>query len=279
MSYARKDARVVHPLAERLKRRGVPIWIDQHDIQPGTLWDIAIEQALREATHVLVVLSRASVISQNVLNEIDYAVENGKRIIPIRINECTVPFQLRRIQYFDFSQDYDAAIHQLLMVLPHTLNTTDTNSTMIPNYAGLPEQPLPNAGGSRVLVFPEDKLNYQEGGTYHFPTLRFYTSNYRELKSWTMKVRSIIIGRRDDCDIVINSDRISRQHIHIFRADDAYYLLDLQSRNGTWINNTQMNDQPVMLTHQNIINLSNLIYIYFEYLLPGGGRDGLTPYY
>lgn len=280
VSYARRDARIVHPLAERLKRRGVPIWIDAFDIEVGTPWDIAIEQALREATHVLVVLSRASVISQNVLNEVDYAVENRKRIIPIRINECTVPFQLRRIQYFDFSQDYDAAIQQLLLVLPHGLNLNGTNnSTVLSSRAGLPELPVPNAGGSRVLVFPEDKVNYLQGGSYYFPTLRFHTSSNQELKAWTMKVRTIIIGRREDCDIVINSDRISRQHIHIFRADDAYYLQDLRSRNGTWINNTPVGEDPVILTHQSLINVGNLIYISFEYFVPGGNKNDPTPYY
>jgi serine phosphatase RsbU (regulator of sigma subunit)/pSer/pThr/pTyr-binding forkhead associated (FHA) protein len=45
-----------------------------------------------------------------------------------------------------------------------------------------------------------------------------------------------IVGRENFCDIVIPSHTVSRQHARITRIDDAYYLEDLSSLNGTFVN-------------------------------------------
>jgi hypothetical protein len=50
----------------------------------------------------------------------------------------------------------------------------------------------------------------------------------------------VILGRGEDCDIVLAERQISRHHIRIYRDEDAYYLEDLESRNGTWINGEQI---------------------------------------
>jgi len=44
------------------------------------------------------------------------------------------------------------------------------------------------------------------------------------------------IGRGRDNDIVLPSDCVSRRHVRIERRDDALYILDLASTNGTFIN-------------------------------------------
>ncbi len=44
------------------------------------------------------------------------------------------------------------------------------------------------------------------------------------------------IGRNHDNDIVLNNDRVSRYHAEIIREGDAIKILDLQSRNGVWLN-------------------------------------------
>ena len=44
-----------------------------------------------------VVLSPRSVTSQNVMDEVSYALEEGKRVVPIVCEDCKVPFRLRRV--------------------------------------------------------------------------------------------------------------------------------------------------------------------------------------
>lgn len=56
-------------------------------------------------------------------------------------------------------------------------------------------------------------------------------------QQWTMQKDDIIIGRGEECDIMLPERQISRQHLRLYREGDAYYVEDLESRNGTWLNN------------------------------------------
>jgi diguanylate cyclase (GGDEF)-like protein len=51
---------------------------------------------------------------------------------------------------------------------------------------------------------------------------------------------SLLIGREDQCDIRLDDPAVSRQHLRITARPDGYYVMDLQSTNGTFVN-----DQPV----------------------------------
>lgn len=53
---------------------------------------------------------------------------------------------------------------------------------------------------------------------------------------WTMAKDAIVLGRGEECDITINNRQISRQHIRIYREIDTFYIEDLDSKNGTWVN-------------------------------------------
>lgn len=57
---------------------------------------------------------------------------------------------------------------------------------------------------------------------------------------WVMDKPSIILGRDDVCDIVLPERQISRQHIRIYKEDDKYFVEDLESRNGTWLNGQRL---------------------------------------
>ena len=112
-SYARKDAEFVIRLANDLRNEGQSIWVDQLDIPKGARWDEEVETALKACPCLLVVLTPVSASSQNVLDEVSYALGEKKAIIPILLKECSVPFRLRRLQHIDFTGDYDRAFLEL----------------------------------------------------------------------------------------------------------------------------------------------------------------------
>lgn len=66
---------------------------------------------------MLVVLSPSSVESVNVLNEITFALEERKTVIPILQADVTMPVCLRRVQYIDFRHDYEVGFQRLLEVI------------------------------------------------------------------------------------------------------------------------------------------------------------------
>jgi diguanylate cyclase (GGDEF)-like protein len=46
----------------------------------------------------------------------------------------------------------------------------------------------------------------------------------------------LVIGRGNDCDLRINDHSVSRRHARIQPGGDGYYAVDLQSTNGTFVN-------------------------------------------
>lgn len=57
---------------------------------------------------------------------------------------------------------------------------------------------------------------------------------------WSMSKDSLILGRGEECDIVLAERQVSRQHIRIYTEGDLYYIQDLDSKNGTWVNGQQL---------------------------------------
>jgi hypothetical protein len=119
-SYARKDAEFALRLARDLKAAGANVWVDQMDICPGEHWDSAVENALEECVQVLLILSPESVKSRNVMDEVSFALESERTVIPVLYRTCKVPFRLRRVQYVDFASDYGVGISALLRALGKT---------------------------------------------------------------------------------------------------------------------------------------------------------------
>src|SRR5262245_47724327 len=48
------------------------------------------------------------------------------------------------------------------------------------------------------------------------------------------------IGRKAENDLQLLSDSVSRQHAEIIYEDDSYYLVDIGSKRGTFVNGQQI---------------------------------------
>ena len=112
-AYSRSDSRFVVRLANDLRNEGQGTWVDQLNIPMGARWDEVVEAALKACPCLVAVLTPASAGSQNVLDEVSYALEEKKTIIPILLSPCTIPFRLKRLQYIDFTGEYGPAFHAL----------------------------------------------------------------------------------------------------------------------------------------------------------------------
>jgi parallel beta-helix repeat protein len=116
-SYARTDAADALRLAADLKKAGANVWLDQVDIPPGRPWDREVEHALRVCDEMLLILSPASVDSVNVMDEVSFALQQRKTVIPLLFQECQIPLRLHRLQYIDFRSDYEDGLRRLLRSL------------------------------------------------------------------------------------------------------------------------------------------------------------------
>lgn len=149
-SYSREDSEFALRLAEDLKAAGASVWLDQLDIAPGQRWARAVQEALNNAERVLVILSPSSAESTHVEDEVNYALEEHKAVIPVFHKDCKVPFQLRPFQYVDFRTDYAHGLNTMLKTLSagKAVGTTSASAAA----AVMQEQP---ASTAKTAVEPD----------------------------------------------------------------------------------------------------------------------------
>jgi hypothetical protein len=141
-SYSREDSEFALRLAADLRAGGAGVWIDQLDIGPGQHWDRAVQQALSDCPCLLLILSPASANSENVLDEVSYAIDKQKTIIPILHRECDIPFRVRRFQHLDFRHDYDRMLQELRKcLLPEPKPQEDAAAVAAPAASVVKHEP------------------------------------------------------------------------------------------------------------------------------------------
>jgi|GEM_PF-1180300 len=114
ISYSRRDEDAVQRIKKSLTRRGIDVWIDKDDIGTGSRWDMQIQEGIQKSDKILIMLSKASIVSQNVSDEWGYALEKGKHIIPVLLEDCDVPMRIASLQRIEFVEDYDKAMEKLV---------------------------------------------------------------------------------------------------------------------------------------------------------------------
>jgi tetratricopeptide (TPR) repeat protein len=115
ISYARADGgEFASELQGRLAAAGFPTWFDAVDIPAGSDWDEEIDQGLRAAGAVLVVLTPGAVLSRQVKGEWSYALNRLLPVIPLLARDCEVPRVLSVLQHLDFRTDPEAAFVRLI---------------------------------------------------------------------------------------------------------------------------------------------------------------------
>jgi pSer/pThr/pTyr-binding forkhead associated (FHA) protein len=62
-------------------------------------------------------------------------------------------------------------------------------------------------------------------------------------RSYLLPLRAVTIGRNDRCDVVIEDDSVSRRHARICERHGRYWLADLGSMNGTYLEGDPITDE------------------------------------
>ncbi|HMI79865.1 MAG TPA: FHA domain-containing protein [Ferruginibacter sp.] len=65
---------------------------------------------------------------------------------------------------------------------------------------------------------------------------------------------NVIIGRSNECDIVVNDAGVSRKHLKVYKFRGEYYVEDLGSTNGTFVNQHRIRSKTKL-------QLSDTIYV------------------
>jgi diguanylate cyclase (GGDEF)-like protein len=97
----------------------------------------------------------------------------------------------------------------------------------------------------------------------------------------------VIIGRGSDVDIQIDRDSVSRRHARLFRHDGHWFVCDLQSTNGSYVNDMPITEHT--LKDGELLKIGNAIFkflsgpsieaAYYEEIYRMTIMDGLTQAY
>jgi tetratricopeptide (TPR) repeat protein len=114
ISYSRTDGEeFADELYQRLQDAEYAPWLDRRHLVSGTDWDSSIDQALEQASIVLVVLTPAAVTSRQVKSEWSYALNQNLMVVPLLTRDCDVPRVLAVHQVHDFRSPAEHAWERL----------------------------------------------------------------------------------------------------------------------------------------------------------------------
>jgi WD40 repeat protein len=102
ISYSRRDIETARKLTESFKGQDLDFWIDWEGIPPTVDWWKQIEKGIEEADIFLFLISPDSARSKVCRQEIEHAVKNGKRLIPIVVRDIMAdesPAELGRLNW------------------------------------------------------------------------------------------------------------------------------------------------------------------------------------
>lgn len=132
LSHSSKDKAFTRNLAERLRKAGVRVWLDEAELNIGDSLLTKISTAIESADFIAVIISHNSVQSSWVQTELRMAMsreleDKNVRVLPILIEPCELPMFLRDKLYADFSKsdDFDAPFARLLRALGVELPLTE----------------------------------------------------------------------------------------------------------------------------------------------------------
>jgi hypothetical protein len=115
ISYSHRNKTFVKKLADHLVEQGNIVWWDFSSLKGGQEWAREIEKGINECHYFLVVLTPQAVASQWVRNEISFAMNKKKNVIPLLLKTCETPIDIVRKQHINFeTQKYKAAINELI---------------------------------------------------------------------------------------------------------------------------------------------------------------------
>ena len=137
ISHSSKDKRFVRKLASDLKALGHDPWLDEWEIDVGDCIVSKLQEGIKQADFVILVLTAKSVASGWVDREWKSAywseVEAGnKKLLPVLLHQCEIPEFLRNKQYADFRSRYSDGLAQLTK----PLDQGDSNNADIPKRPG-----------------------------------------------------------------------------------------------------------------------------------------------
>lgn len=127
ISYSHKDKEFASKLAAHLARNNAHVWLDTWELNVGDSIVSKVQEAIQEASALLIVLSKSSVISEWCKKELNAGLmreleEKRVVVLPILLEDCTIPTFLKEKMYADFRTNFDKGLQDVLDAISKVTN-------------------------------------------------------------------------------------------------------------------------------------------------------------
>ena len=121
----------------------------------------------------------------------------------------------------------------------------------------LPQQPFPSTLADDLFPFepppPEPKFMEETQIVQKMPKAKMIVlQGNSPYPGYDLMGEEIIVGRDDSCDIILDDERVSREHARIFLKADHYTIQDAGSTNGTYVNHKRIEKEQRLLSGDQI---------------------------
>lgn len=161
LSYSRKDKPFVQRLEQALSQSGREVWIDWQDIAPTVDWWAEIKAGIEAAHTFVFIMTPNSIRSEICRQEIDHAVNNGKRLVPVLYEEITDPADVARVHpalnkhnwiYMRETDNFQEGFKTLVKALETDMTHAQAHTRLLVRAREWEE----NGGGSSRLLRGDD---------------------------------------------------------------------------------------------------------------------------
>ena len=96
------------------------------------------------------------------------------------------------------------------------------------------------------------------------PPILLRTINTKEQRDYSFSIEEIIIGRDPTCELQLDEKTISGRHARLIYQYTHWWIEDLGSRNGTFLND-ELISEPRVLTNNDKLRIGNTSFqVYIE---------------
>ena len=141
ISYSRHQLYFAEALALSLQKAGLDVWMDLHQLEPGSDWRDQIDEGLRNCAALVLVVSKQALSSPFVESEWRAMIDSGKPVYIAYYQEVNLPPQLQSACLVDFRGSFKKATSVLVTALKNMSSVRET--VQPPNRLGLPQKMPP----------------------------------------------------------------------------------------------------------------------------------------
>ncbi len=136
VSYSRRDSEFVRRLSDSVAGRGKDVWLDTEGIADSEVFPEAIKRAIEQSDAFLFVITPASVASRYCENEVEYARELQKRIVPVlrdAVADSELPEEIRDRSWIPFTDgdDFETGVGRLISALDTDLEAAKAHTNWL----------------------------------------------------------------------------------------------------------------------------------------------------